>query len=36
MIYWFYVRSYKTAGGQIAILHIKTAVPALPELCTEL
>lgn len=35
-IYWFYMKSYKTAAGQIAILHIRTAVPAVAELYREL
>lgn len=36
MIYWFYVKTYKTAGGQIAILHVRAAVPVFPALCTAL
>lgn len=30
------MKSYKTAAGQIAILHIRTAVPAVAELYREL
>lgn len=36
MIYWLYMKSYKTVGGEIAILHIRMAVPGFTELCTEL